>query len=586
MSVLDILSLNRKIKLPALASSNGMREAMEVLLGQRGDKVGDVSLDAAVTFRDLINGDVIGINVNGQTITNPGGSGSITPGSGATDLTPPPAPESFTVTGGFANVYLEWAGTSFTGYAGTEIWRASVNNISQAIKIDETTADIYVDTVGNSFQYFYWIRFVKNAGNNTRVTGAYFSQSGTSGQTSPDPAYIMSLLAGADQTAIGNASDNKPFYYVASPTVINGVPIPVGLYMKTTFIIDASITNAKIKDEAVDNSKIANLSAAKLTAGDGTIGGNLKSSNYAAGNAGWIVTPGGLLEASNAVIRGTIFASAGAIGGSYIGSNYMQSTNWIANSQGWRFNSDGTGYIGGIYIASTGIRSANYAAGSAGFALNADGSMEIGNAAVRGSLDVGTSGNGWQYMRTNNKWYGDGVDGFVTARNAATGQVFMEARFGSTLQRMSNFDNFVLLCPGMSIVNGVLTINQVNVIDTLNIRGNAITSALNSSASQIHGTGPLTASITGNFENQPVCLMYAYKFYDVSGDPGTIRPHYLITIRRDGITLYTTDCYSSESDMFIDTPSAGNHTYSITVTYITLPDTFQRLTIFALHTKR
>jgi hypothetical protein len=50
-----------------------------------------------------------------------------------------------------------------------------------------------------------------------------------------------------------------PFIVQTTPTEINGVIVPPGVYIDTAFIRDATITNAKIADLAVDNAKIADL---------------------------------------------------------------------------------------------------------------------------------------------------------------------------------------------------------------------------------------------------------------------------------------------------------------------------------------
>jgi hypothetical protein len=69
----------------------------------------------------------------------------------------------------------------------------------------------------------------------------------------------------------------SPFFVLTSPTVIDGVTIPAGTYMKKAFIHNATITTAKIEDlavvnakianAAIDDAKIANLNASKITAG-------------------------------------------------------------------------------------------------------------------------------------------------------------------------------------------------------------------------------------------------------------------------------------------------------------------------------
>jgi len=77
----------------------------------------------------------------------------------------------------------------------------------------------------------------------------------------------------------------------------------------TAAVQNGAIVNAMIGTTAIDDAKIANLSAAKLTAGDGTIGGDLKSSGFVAGSDGWIVRPNGTAEFGFAHIRGTLLAS-------------------------------------------------------------------------------------------------------------------------------------------------------------------------------------------------------------------------------------------------------------------------------------
>lgn len=150
----------------------------------------------------------------------------------------------------------------------------------------------------------------------------------------------------------------------------------------TAAVENGAIVNAMIATAAIDDAKIANLSAAKLTAGDGTIGGNLRSSNYVAGSLGWMVRPDGFAEFNDIVVRGTVFASAGAIGGSLIGSNYIQSTNWTNLTTGWRLNNDGTGQVGGIAILTDRIQSGNYSENAQGFAWRADGTGQIGGLKV------------------------------------------------------------------------------------------------------------------------------------------------------------------------------------------------------------
>jgi len=64
------------------------------------------------------------------------------------------------------------------------------------------------------------------------------------------------------------SSPRLPFVVQATPTTINGVSVPAGVYIDTAFIRDGTITTAKIGNAAIDNAKIAiGLDATKITTG-------------------------------------------------------------------------------------------------------------------------------------------------------------------------------------------------------------------------------------------------------------------------------------------------------------------------------
>ena len=58
-----------------------------------------------------------------------------------------------------------------------------------------------------------------------------------------------------------------PFIVRTTATTINGVSVPVGVYMTDAFIQNGTITNAKIGNAAIDDAKIASLDASKITTG-------------------------------------------------------------------------------------------------------------------------------------------------------------------------------------------------------------------------------------------------------------------------------------------------------------------------------
>jgi hypothetical protein len=74
-------------------------------------------------------------------------------------------------------------------------------------------------------------------------------------------------------TAWISFTNPSPFVVQTTDTTISGVSVPAGVYIDTAFIVNGSITNAKIASAAIDDAKISSLSADKITFGslDGTL---------------------------------------------------------------------------------------------------------------------------------------------------------------------------------------------------------------------------------------------------------------------------------------------------------------------------
>lgn len=115
-----------------------------------------------------------------------------------------------------------------------------------------------------------------------------------------------------DGAAWTTTPQNLPFVVAASPTTINGVTVPAGVYIDTAMIADATITNAKIANAAIDDAKIASLSASKITAGSMQVGSYIQSTNYIPGNSGWKINADGGADLSDAAIRGAIYGGSAA----------------------------------------------------------------------------------------------------------------------------------------------------------------------------------------------------------------------------------------------------------------------------------
>lgn len=332
-------------------------------------------LDRWVTWRDLVSNDIVRLIIGNRVYTGGGGSTFIPVGGadGELDLTPPPAPTGLTATGALSTIILEWDDPLYTNFNFAEIWRSGTDNLGTAVKIGTTTATLYSDPVAPGSVYYYWVRFVSRAD----VTGPYQGTTGVRGETSQDPAYLLEILTGQitesqlyedlgtrldgienNQVAISSLEgkytvkiDNNGYvtgyglaseanngtpvstfavradnFYVASPsgpgivpaipfivrttsTTINGVNVPAGVYVSDAFIQNGTITNAKIGNAAIDDAKISDLSATKITAGSITTGSYIQSTNYVQGSSGWRIHGNGTAEFAAAAIRGQLTAA-------------------------------------------------------------------------------------------------------------------------------------------------------------------------------------------------------------------------------------------------------------------------------------
>ena len=156
-------------------------ERLEVLDGLRGD-----ALDKAITYRDLeLSGFTIdfGGAGGGPQITNtPGGGDGTTPdGPGIGPPSGPPA--NLTVTETFLALLVAWDQPSFN-VQHIEVWRHDVDNLSLATMIGASHGQFYMDYVGASASYYYWVRALGTDG----TYSPYNATAGTLGTTGIDPS--------------------------------------------------------------------------------------------------------------------------------------------------------------------------------------------------------------------------------------------------------------------------------------------------------------------------------------------------------------------------------------------------------------
>lgn len=218
-----------------------------------------------------------------------------------------------------------------------------INNPTYAALSSEASVRAALD---GSVQALYTVRAEVSSGGRTMVGGYGLAATATA---IAGPRIDFGVRA--DQFYVGAPSgsgiaDTIPFIIRTSISTENGVLIPAGAYMDAAFIVNLSAMYARFGTLIADSIAAGQINAAHLTLGDGTVGGDLKSTSFSAGSggtagAGWKLTPGGVLYASNAVIYGTVYASAGLIGGNTIDATGIQSPGYTAGSTGFRFDTSG-----------------------------------------------------------------------------------------------------------------------------------------------------------------------------------------------------------------------------------------------------
>ena len=144
-------------------------------------------------------------------------------------------------------------------------------------------------------------------------TNGYVSGYGLA-STSSTAGPQSSFAVRADSFYIANPSGPgiepaMPFIVRTTPTTINGVEVPVGVYITGSFIQNGTITNAKIANLAVDSAKIANLAVDTAKIADAAIT-NAKIANLAVDTAK--ITDGAITNAkiANASITNAKIADA------------------------------------------------------------------------------------------------------------------------------------------------------------------------------------------------------------------------------------------------------------------------------------
>ena len=101
---------------------------------------------------------------------------------------------------------------------------------------------------------------------------AGFGLANTANDATPTSEFIVR----ADKFAVASPSGPgvapaEPFFVRTTAATVNGVDVPVGVYMRDVFVQNGSIGNAKIGNAAIDAAKIANAAIVTAAIGDAQI---------------------------------------------------------------------------------------------------------------------------------------------------------------------------------------------------------------------------------------------------------------------------------------------------------------------------
>lgn len=183
-------------------------------------------------------------------------AGSTTTPTPTTPIPKPPAALSgLTATGGFANVMLEWSSVPGNS-AYTVVYRAAVDDFSQATPIGTSRFLLYVDYVPNYQDYYYWITTVTDEG----LEGPPNSPDGTQAASTIDAAFLLEQLdkaLTANQIATGGLDDEAVF----GSSVIGSAAIK-----------EAAIVDAHVLSLGADKIVASSLSAISANMGQVTAG--------------------------------------------------------------------------------------------------------------------------------------------------------------------------------------------------------------------------------------------------------------------------------------------------------------------------
>lgn len=352
-----------------------------------------------------------------------------------------------------------------------------------------------------------------------------------------------------------------PFVIQTTPQVINGFTVEPGIYGEAAFFARLVATRGQIGLLSVDDARIASVSVGKLVAGSISVGEHIQSTGYVTGSDGWRINGDGTAEFSGVVVRGTVYANAGLIGGITIASNAVRAGQTAYNTgSGFHLGSDGRFSLGN----------------SAGNRLTWDGTNlnVVGGGTFSGALSAATGTfagrvSGGEFTTgayTGYAWPPAGA-GNIGTYLGPSGLLIGNENNGKYLQVTSDGNIYT---PGFDVVDGTMTVTQANIINTLNLAGNAVTvpagSASNTNYAWASTTEQTLLSVTIDPEGGGVFIVADFSVTPGSSDAAGSSPSITVSIKRGGTTLRTMTSVSGRYALcwFDGGGVSGATTYSVT----------------------
>jgi len=418
---------------------------------------------------------------------------------------------------------LEWdmreltaGGTDYTASIITALRIDLVSDTGSVWEVDwiglgensATGTTIQIDHLANQ----YTVRAEVSASGQV-VAGGFGLAGGTDDLGGPtiDFGVLATKFYVAAPAGSGSISGVLPFVVQTTDQTVNGVLIPKGVYMDAAYIKNLQAMVARLGSAWIDDAMIANLSAAKLTVGDGTVGGNLKSTNYVSGSTGWILRPNGTAQLPAASIIGLLTAAQ-------IGANAITATQIAADA-----------------VTATKINVSELSAISADMGALTAGSIALGAAAgnfIRAGQTDYATGTGFFLG-----WSAIGTDGFKFSIGDADDYMRWDGTTLSIAGTLVGVDG---------TFSGTLTAGAVNAVNTINIAGNAITVPTLASQSSVVGlTVPPITLLTATAVNPgdgKVCVVITIEYRvlvaDAEGGGSSAVPP-TFELKRNGTTVAT-----------------------------------------------